>query len=359
MIRICVCLAGILLLPLCWGSAWQAVWEPRQGGGEGSRSSGQSRVLAGWILFLAGFELLAGWLVFDSFKLSAVYVFTRAVALDKLTRLTEAWALILTVAACIILLFPKGRRYVRRSLAAVKSGRDLPLLAAFLVSFLAIAGVYLLQGFRLDAYQSVPEEVTAILQSGLLHRGGSLTGQPDVQTVLQQMYHLPALYAVFADLMGVRGEVVVFGIAPYLALAGVLLALDSCGRVFFERSSYRAVMLCAAAVVILCGSSAYMNVPYAILHAPYGAAALVGGMLLPYLFSRMMAAALGDGSGAGRAVRGVFDAALCLAVSLLLAGVSGGLLKALMVLLLLLVCILLQAVVRWIAFIRRSRFEKE
>lgn len=359
MIRICVCLAGILLLPLCWGSAWQAVWEPRQGDREGCRSGGQSRVLAGWMLFLAGFELLAGWLVFDGFEMTAVDAIPRVAALDKLTRLTGMWALILTVAAFIILLLPKGRRHVARSFAALKSGRDLPLLAAFLVSFLAIAGVYLLQGFRLETYQSVPEEVTAILQSGVLHRDVSLTGQSDVQTALQQMYHLPALYAVFADLMGVRGEVVVFGIAPYLALAGVLLALDSCGSVFFERSSHRAVMLCAAAAVILCGSSAYMNVPYAILHAPYEATALVGGMLLPYLFSRMMTAALGDGSGAGRTVRGVFDAALCLAVSLLLAGVSGGLLKALMVVLLFAVCTLLQAVVRWIVFIRRSRFGKE
>lgn len=349
MIRICVCLAGVLLLPLCWGSAWQAVWEPRQGGGEDRRSGGQSRVLAGWMLFLAGFELLAGWLVFDGFEMPA---------LDKLTRLTGMWALILTVAAFIILLSPKGRHHVARTLAALKSGRDLPLLAAFLVSFLAIAGVYLLQGFRLDVYQSVPEEVTAILQSGLLHKSAPLTGQSGVQAALQQLYNLPALYAVFADLMDVRGEVVVFGIAPYLVLAGVLLALDNCGRVFFERSSHRAVMLCAAAAVILCGSSAYMNVPYAILRAPYEAVALVGGMLLPYLFSLMMAVLL-DGSGAGKAVRGAFAAALCLAVSLLLAGVSGGLLKALMVILLLAVCTLLRAVVRWIVFIRRSRFGKE
>ena len=309
MIKMSVCLLLCLLLPFFWGSVWQYI---ARGGKQGKS---ESAVLTGWICFLTGFEVLA--------VLSAV----RGWELSRLVRLTALLAGGLTVIAALFCLRRGYRSFVADRCRQMTAGQQL-LMAAFAAAFLCIAGVYVLGGFRQEVYQSLPEEVTAILGAGRLCQVNPLTGQSYGPLPLsEKLYQLPALYAVLAGGLGLRTEELLFEILPYICLVGMLLAALEVSAVFFEKSGRRAIMLLAFAAVILCGSGAYMNVPYEILYAPYEGTALLGGLLLLHLF-----VLLHRTWESRRACRwmGALQIVLCLAASLLTAGAARGLLPACM-----------------------------
>lgn len=313
--KISICLLLLLLFPLFWGSALQYVWQFHK-----KQKTYGSCALTGWLCFLTGFELLA------------VMTAVRGWQLQRLVRLTVLWALILT-GAVVTLCFGRGyQSFVRGRLKQMTAKENRPLALAFLVAFVCIAGVYVLQGFHPENYQSVPQEVTTILGVGRLCQVNPLTGQAyGAVHVTEKLYQLPALYAVFAGLFGMRTEMLLFGLMPYLCLAGMLLAVMEFSNLFFEKTAMRAVMLPAFAAVILCGGSAYMNVPYDILHAPYEGAALLGGLWLPYLFAILLRIWKERRSvRIGGACKGMVQIVSCLAVSLLTAGVAKGLLPACM-----------------------------
>ena len=317
MIKISICLLLLLLLlfPLFWGSAVQYVWQSHK-----NQKTYGSCALTGWICFMAGFEFMA------------VMTAVRGWQLQRLVRLTVLWALVLTGAA-VPVCFGRGyRRFVRKRLKQMTAKENRPLALAFSVAFVCIAGVYALQGFHPENYQSVPQEVTTILGVGQLCQVNPLTGQAYGPVhVTEKLYQLPALYAVFAGLFGMRTEMLLFGIMPYLCLGGMLLAVMEFSAVFFEKTAMRAVMLPAFVAVILCGGSAYMNVPYDILHAPYEGAALLGGLWLPYLFASLLR--IWKERRSVRIVgvcKEMVQIVFCLTASLLTAGVAKGLLPACM-----------------------------
>ena len=313
----CMCLLVLLLLPPCWGSLGQYVWQ---------RDSGQKCLggfsLVGWLIFLAGFEFLA---VFAAF---------RGWGLHRLVILTGLFVCVLLSVTLAAGLFVRSYRdFVKENLAQIITSEGLRVASVFVISFVCIAAIYALQGFRLENYRSVPEEVTAILADGALYRTNPLTGLANVSvTISDRLYHLPTLYAVIASAFGLRCEVLLFRIFPGVWLSVFLLAVLYTASVFFEKTSLRRIMLIAFVPVILCGSGAYMNVPYDILCAPYEATAVMGAYLLPFLFALLMQCrqAICERARRGMIGKGIMAVMFFFLASMMSAGVARGLLPVCM-----------------------------
>lgn len=312
-----LCLLLLLVLPPYWGSLGQYVWQHDK-----QQNSIGGFTLTGWLIFLAGFELLA------------VFAAIRGWGLHRLVILTGVLVCtLLLVSLAAGLFIPSYRGFVREKLAQIITSEGLKVISVFVISFVCIAAIYVLRGFRLEIYRSVPEEVTATLADGALYRTNPLTGLAGVSvTMSDRLYQLPTLYAVIAAAFGLRSEVILFRIFPCVWLAVFLLAVLYAAEVFFEKTELRCIMLLAFVPVILCGSGAYMNVPYDILCAPYEAGAVMGAYLLPFLFALLLQSlqAICEGAAKGMIGKGMIAVLLFVPVSLMSAGVARGLLPVCM-----------------------------
>lgn len=312
-----LCLLVLLLLPPCWGSLGQYVWQRDR-----QQNSIGGFTLMGWLLFLSGFALLT------------VFAAIRGWGLHRLVILTGVLVCTLLLVTFVAgLMHSSYRGFVREKLTQIVTPEGLKTVSVFVLSFVCIAAIYGLRGFRLEIYRSVPEEVTATLADGALYRTNPLTGLAGVSvTMSDRLCQLPTLYAVIAAAFGLRSEVILFRIFPCVWLAVFLLAVLYAAEVFFEKTKFRCIMLLAFVAVILCGSGAYMNVPYDILCAPYEAGAVMGAYLLPFLFALLLQClqALYEGTAKGMIGKGMLAVLLFVPVSLMSAGVATGLLPVCM-----------------------------
>lgn len=140
------------------------------------------------------------------------------------------------------------------------------------------------------------EKTVTVLQTDGLYQAKELTGQALAVPVafMDRLPNLPAVYALICrSFLLVPGEIFSY-LMPVLAVIMVLGGFAYLGSVFEKQFGIsKQIFLLAAAMLILCGTSSYMNPAYVLERIPYEPEGIFALGLLPGFFAFLLS--LGKG----------------------------------------------------------------
>lgn len=240
----------------CFGSAWCFAKEEIKEQHTEKYHFG-SWLTSGMLFFLAGFEIIT------------IVSKLRGWSLNRLTMLGLAYEAGLT-AVFLLLLFKKSfRRYFLSGIKGLFGPSNRSVWFAGICCYGLIALLYLVRGFRLETYHTLPEDASMVLGSGFL------LSEAD----------LPVLYAFLARMTFLRIEQVMFMVMPYVWLLVFTAAFFHAVAYFTRKKSDFCLLMIVYTLLVLFADTSHMNLPYMIIHAPYEGDAILGGFLAFQIFS--------------------------------------------------------------------------
>ncbi len=244
-----------------------------------AKCSAPAAFLAGGLMYGASFGVLA----FASVRTGVTF--------DAFSM----YALFLTVgifAVCVMfLLIMRGYRvYVTEGVWAF--GRSLrepsqwKSYVPVVFSFVLVAAVYSIYPFQLQELFDTPERVITILDTGRLSGWNVFTGEvaSAAGNWKQQLCNVPLLYACLCRWFSLPVITLLSDVIPYGVLVLAFCVIAEFARLFSEQKEGCVFALVLFALLTMCGSEAYMNTSYGLLHAAYEPMTMFSSVILPLGF---------------------------------------------------------------------------
>lgn len=175
------------------------------------------------------------------------------------------------------------RSYVAERLLTWKkeTGKGQILLLA---AYLSVALLYVVRPFPMETGFDTPERVVTILDTGVMSGTDALTGEPAVTdgNWKNKVCNLPLFYACLCRWMSLSPADVLFSVVPYVVLLLAFCVISLWADFFFSGEKRgKDIALLLFALITLCGNAAYMNTSYGLLHFPYEGFTIFSSILLP------------------------------------------------------------------------------